>query len=268
MKNISSIQNPLIKQILQLREKSRVRKKTGLFVVEGYRELLLALKGSYVIKTVLVQPGIISEDSIAGLLQNINAETDIIEISKEVYQKIAYRTTTEGVLAIGEAREHLLSGLMFKGENPLILVAEAPEKPGNIGALLRTADAAGLDAVIIANPRTDLFNPNIIRSSVGCVFTSRIAMGTTMDIIRFLKEKNIAIYSAALTASVLYHTVDFKQPSAIVVGTEAQGLGEAWLYNSTKNIIIPMQGEIDSMNMAVAASVLIFEAKRQRGFCN
>ena len=160
----------------------------------------------------------------------------------------------------------MINNLSFKTTNPLILVAEAPEKPGNIGALLRTADAANVDAVIIANPKTDLYNPNIIRSSVGCVFTNQIATGTTQEVIEFLNNHNINIYCAALNASADYHTQDFTKPTAIVVGTEATGLSSEWLKNSTQNIIIPMQGEIDSMNVSVAAGILIFEAKRQRGF--
>jgi len=156
--------------------------------------------------------------------------------------------------------------LKLKTRNPLILVAEAPEKPGNIGAILRTADAANLDAVIIANPKTDLYNPNIIRSSVGCVFTNTIATGSTSEIITFLKENNIAIYSAILQESVPYQTCDFKESSAIVVGTESTGLSQEWRDESKQNIHIPMQGEIDSMNVSVAAGILIFEAKRQRKF--
>ncbi|MDX1464009.1 MAG: TrmH family RNA methyltransferase, partial [Marinirhabdus sp.] len=154
----------------------------------------------------------------------------------------------------------------FKTSTPLILIAEAPEKPGNIGALLRTADAANLDAVIIANPRTDLYNPNIIRSSVGCLFTNQIATGTTEEIITFLKAKEIKFYSATLQDSHAYHQCDFTSAAALVVGTEATGLSDAWRRESTKNINIPMQGEIDSMNVSVAAGILIFEAKRQRNF--
>ena len=174
--------------------------------------------------------------------------------------------TTEGVLAIAKSKTHDINNLKLNKENSLILVAEAPEKPGNIGAILRTADAANVDAVIIANPKSDLYNPNIIRSSVGCVFTNNIAMGTTTEIINFLKAKNIHMYCAALQASVNYHSQDFTKPTAIIVGTEATGLSTEWLENATQNIIIPMQGEIDSMNVSVAAGILIFEAKRQRDF--
>ena len=146
------------------------------------------------------------------------------------------------------------------------MVAEAPEKPGNIGALLRTADAAGVDAFILANPRTDLYNPNIIRSSVGGLFTVPVATGSTQEVIDFLKQKNIAIYTAILQEAISYEKQDFTTASALVVGTEADGLSEAWRTAAKQNIIIPMQGRLDSMNVSVAAAILIFEARRQRGF--
>lgn len=263
MKEITSIQNPYIKQLFQLKDKSRERKKSGIFLIEGVREISLALKGGYELETVLFNPEIYSEEQLNSLTTQ---QLNIIEISKEVYQKLAYRDTTEGVLAVAKSKNHDISDLKLSTQHPLILVAEAPEKPGNIGALLRTADAANVDAVIIANPKTDLYNPNIIRSSVGCVFTNHIATGTTSEIIAFLQAKNIAIYCAALQASAAYHTQDFTKPTAIVVGTEATGLSSEWLQHSNQNIIIPMQGEIDSMNVSVASGILIFEAKRQRGF--
>lgn len=266
MKVISSTQNPVIKQLVQLRDKSRERKKTTTFLIEGQRELMLAVKGGYNFKTILFYPEICPLELAEEIVNDIQGNPEIIEISKDVYQKLAYRDTTEGILAVAVSKETALTNLIFENKNPLLLVAEAPEKPGNIGALLRTADAANLDAVIIANPKTDIYNPNIIRSSVGCIFTNQIATGTTEEIISFLKDNNITINCAALTASIPYHTQNFNQPTAIVVGTEATGLSDEWLANATQNIIIPMQGEIDSMNVSVAAAILIFEAKRQRGF--
>ncbi|MCF6294088.1 MAG: RNA methyltransferase [Flavobacteriaceae bacterium] len=262
-KQISSIQNSLIKQLVQLKEKSRGRKKSSLFLIEGEREITLALKGDYYIETILFYPEIFSEEQINNLT---NKQLNTIEVSKEVYQKLAYRETTEGIIAVAKTKDLSIATISFKTKNPLILIAEAPEKPGNIGALLRTADAANVDAVIIANPKTDLYNPNIIRSSVGCIFTNQIATGSTLEIISFLKENNINIFCASLQASVEYYTQDYTKPTAIVVGTEATGLSDDWLQNATQNIIIPMQGEIDSMNVSVAAGILIFEAKRQRNF--
>lgn len=261
MKEIISTQNPLIKQLVQLQEKARARKQSGTFLIEGQRELMLAKKGGYEIETVLYVPDMLEEREVKKLA----GKAELIIISREVYQKLAYRDTTEGVIAVAKAKSLALSDLKLGG-NPLILVAEATEKPGNLGALLRTADAAALDAVIIANPKTDLYNPNIVRSSVGCLFTNNIATGTTDEVIAYLKERNISIYCATLQDSTQYHTCNYITPSALVVGTEATGLTDAWRTASTQNIIIPMQGAIDSMNVSVAAAILIFEAKRQRGF--
>lgn len=262
MKQITSPQNPFIKSLVQLQEKAKARRQSGTFLIEGQREIMLARKGGYEIETVLFVPEMLAETAARQLACR---QAELIEINREVYQKLAYRDTTEGIIAVAKTKSLELADLQL-GPNPLILVAEAPEKPGNIGALLRTADAAGLDAVIIANPKSDMYNPNIVRSSVGCLFTNNIAAGTTEEVITFLKSKNINIYCATLQDSAAYHEQDYTAPTALVVGTEATGLTQQWRDASTKNIIIPMQGEIDSMNVSVAAAILIFEAKRQRGF--
>lgn len=262
MKQITSIQNPFIKHLVLLQEKAKTRKQSGTFLIEGKREIDLAIKGGYQIETVLYLPEKISENEISHL---ITPTVERIEISKEVYQKLAYRDTTEGVLAVAKTKSLQISDLKLS-KNPLLLVAEGLEKPGNLGALLRTADAANIDAVIIANPKSDLYNPNIVRSSVGCLFTRQIAVASSEEAIDFLKEKGINIYCATLQDSTQYHTQNYKEPTALVVGTEATGITEVWRKNSTQNIIIPMQGVIDSMNVSVAAAILLFEAKRQRGF--
>lgn len=262
MKQITSTQNPYIKSLVQLQEKAKARRQSGTFLIEGQREIMLASKGGYEIDTVLFVPDMLSESEIAKLA---GKKAELIEINREVYQKLAYRDTTEGILAVAKIKSLALSDLKL-GKNPLILVAEATEKPGNLGAMLRTADAAKLDAVIIANPKSDMYNPNVVRSSVGCLFTNNIAVGSTDEVIAFLKENNINIYCATLQDSTYYHTQDYSTPTALVVGTEATGLTQEWRDASTQNIIIPMQGEIDSMNVSVAAAILIFEAKRQRGF--
>lgn len=261
MKQITSVQNPYIKTLVQLQEKAKARKQSGTFLIEGKREIELAIKGNYEIDTILY----CNELSLQSFNPSIFQSKEYIVISKDVYQKLAYRDTTEGILAIAKTKNQSLSDLKLP-ENPLILVLESIEKPGNIGAMLRTADAANIDAVILANPKTDLYNPNIVRSSVGCLFTNQIATGTTEEVIAFLKAKNINFYSATLQNSNEYHKVDYSTPTALVVGTEATGLSQPWRNESTQNIIIPMQGAIDSMNVSVAAAILLFEAKRQRGF--
>ena len=264
-KYISSLQNPLIRQVLQLKEKKRGRDKSGLFVLEGQRELQLAIRGGYDITTVLYNADIITAEKLSALIHEEQAP-QIIEVSREVYRRIAYREKTEGMLALARAKTHELKALRFHRQNPLILIAQAPEKPGNLGALLRTADAANLDAVILADPKSDLYNPNVIRSSVGCLFTVNIGVGSTAEVLQFLKDQGIMLYTAALSASRIYSEVDYSGPTAIAVGTEATGLTQEWLEAGKENIIIPMKGEIDSMNLSVSAAILIFEALRQRNF--
>ncbi|WP_299061031.1 RNA methyltransferase [uncultured Polaribacter sp.] len=263
MKEITSIHNSYIKNLLKLQEKSRERKKQGLFIIEGKREISLAISSNYEFDTILFDPDLISENEILHLFnENVNRTI----ISKEVYQKLAYRDSTEGILALVKSKDFSLKNINFKNEHPLILIAESVEKPGNIGALLRTADAANVDAVFIANPKSDLYNANIIRSSVGCVFTNQVAVGTSEEIIAFLQEKSINIYAATLQNSNEYYKENYLQSTAIVVGTEATGLTEIWREAATQNINIPMQGQIDSMNVSVSAAIILFEAKRQRGF--
>lgn len=261
MKEITSVQNPFIKSLLQLQEKSKARKQSGLFTIEGRREIELAAKANYEIQTILFAKELISTNEA----QHLSNGGELIAISHEIYSKLAYRETTEGIIAVAKIKSLALSDLKLS-KNPLILIAEAPEKPGNIGALLRTADAANLDAVIIANARSDMFSPNIIRASVGCLFTNQIATATTSEIIAFLKQENIKIFCATLQNAHRYHEENYTEPTAFVVGTEAVGLTQEWRDAANKNIIIPMQGEIDSMNVSVAAAILIFEAKRQRKF--
>lgn len=262
MKQITSNQNSFIKHLVLLQDKAKARKQSGTFLIEGLREIELAVKGGYEIETVLFLPELISETEIKILTSQ---KVELIEISKEVYQKLAYRDTTEGIIAVAKTKSLQLTDLKLS-KKPLILVAEGLEKPGNLGAVLRTADAANIDAVIIANPKSDLYNPNIVRSSVGCLFTRQIAVASSEDVIDFLKEKSINIYCATLQDSTQYHTQNYNEPTALVVGTEATGITEVWRKNSTQNINIPMQGVIDSMNVSVAAAILLFEAKRQRGF--
>ena len=268
---ITSTSNDLIKKLLVLQGKSRVRKKEGLYVVEGFRELSLALGSGVRLKYLLICEEIARPEDLTALGSLISDQgsadrpgTERIRISRKVYEHVAHRKSTEGVIGIAIEEKLSLDELRL-GDNPLLLVAEASEKPGNTGALLRTADAARLDAVLIANPRTDLYNPNIIRSSMGCVFTQQVVCASSEQIIAYLKKKDIRIYAAALTPeSKPYYGFDYRSPSAIAVGTEATGLSNEWLEQADANVIIPMEGKIDSLNLSVSAAILIFEAKRQR----
>jgi RNA methyltransferase, TrmH family len=258
---ITSLQNPKIKHIISL-EKSRDRKQHQLFVVEGRKEVGLAMKAGYDWESIFFCPDIITDEELHGIVLDENL---LIPVHRSIFEKIAYRGTTGGILAVGKQKEHTLEGIHLS-KNPLLLVVESVEKPGNLGALLRTADAANLDAVIICDPQTDFYNPNVIRSSLGCVFTMQIAQASSTDTLDWIKNNNIRIYCTSLETSTPYHEIDFTQPCAIVMGTEATGLSSLWTTQSFSNIIIPMRGQIDSMNVSTAAAVVIFEAKRQRNF--
>src|SRR6478609_266612 len=258
---ITSTQNPKIKSLLTL-EKPRERRKQCLFVVEGVKEIKLALQAGYKIGNIFFCEEIISREESEFLKDQ---DKLLIPVSKEVFEKIAVRESTGGMIAVAEQKMHGLNQLRLS-KNPLLLILESVEKPGNLGAVLRTADAAGVDAVIICDPHTDFYNPNVIRSSVGCVFTNQIASATSEETINWLKENNIKIFSTYLKASAPYHETDFTKSCAIILGTEATGLSDLWVKKSDATIIIPMQGKIDSMNVSTAAAVVVFEARRQRGF--
>lgn len=258
---ITSTQNPKIKSLLAL-EKPRERRKQQLFVIEGTKEVRMAMEAGYRIGNIFFCEEILDEKESGDLLKQ---DKLLIPVSKDVFDKIAIRESTGGILAVAEQKLHRLQDIKLSA-NPLLLILEAVEKPGNLGAILRTADAAGVDAVIICDPQTDFYNPNVIRSSVGCVFTKQIASATSEETINWLNQQHINIYCTYLKASKPYHETDFTKPCAIVMGTEAAGLSDVWVKNSTANIIIPMQGKIDSMNVSNAAAVTVFEARRQRGF--
>jgi RNA methyltransferase, TrmH family len=258
---ITSTQNPKIKNVLAL-EKPRERRKQCLFVIEGKKEIKMALDAGYKIGNLFFCDEMVTPDELRSLGTD---DKLLIPVSKDVFDKIAIRENSGGVLAVAEQKTHRLDGIRLK-ENPLLLVLESVEKPGNLGAVLRTADAAGVDAVIISDPQTDFYNPNVIRSSIGCIFTVPIASATSDEAISWLKKNNIEIFCTYLKAAKPYHEVDFKKGCAIVMGTEATGLSDVWVNTATSNIIIPMQGVIDSMNVSTAAAVVVFEARRQRGF--
>lgn len=260
--DITSDKNPRIQQIMRLREKSRERREQGLFAVEGIRELTLALKGGIVVKEIFYCPDFIASDTLIPL-QKQAQNAQWIKISREVYEKIALRETTGGMIAVAAARHTQLARVRLP-KHPLLLIVESVEKPGNLGALLRTADAAALSAVLVCDPLADIYNPNVIRSSLGCVFTQQVVACSPQEAIDWLKANRILVFAATPAGTLSYVNADFRQPCAIAVGSEAEGLSSVWLENSSANIFIPMRGEIDSLNVSVSAAVILFEAMRQR----
>ena len=189
----------------------------------------------------------------------------MVEVSTAVFNRMAYRNDRDGLIALAEPRRLEFGDLRLR-ETPLLLVLETVEKPGNLGALLRTADAANLDAVIICDPQTDIYNPNAIRSSIGCIFTMPVVTASSEGAINWLHASGIKMFGTALTATHHYHETDFRHPAAIIMGSEANGLSGAWLEGADDLIKIPMMGKIDSMNVSASAAIVIFEAMRQRGF--
>ena len=261
--HISSLQNPVIKNVVKL-SKSKERKEQQLFVIEGARELSLARAGGYQVESVYVLRDMFAKTKYPDVLAGID-DSRIFDISQAVFEKIAYRENSDGIIALAKPKLHSIEQLRVS-ENPFVIVLESVEKPGNLGAILRTADAAAVDAVIVCDPQTDLYNSNVIRSSVGTVFSVQTAVCSSQEAFDWLERHHIASFAAELQASEFYQTVDFRGPSAIVMGTEADGLTDFWLRHAKKRIKIPMRGKIDSLNVSVSTAILTFEAMRQRGF--
>ncbi len=252
---LSSAQNPKIKLLQALQQKSSERRKHGLFVVEGRREVERCLQNGYVLDTVFVCP------AIYGGMWSGNAK--IFEVTPTIYNKVAYRGDTEGIIAEVCRKEQTLESLTLP-ENALVVVLERVEKPGNLGAVLRSADAAGVDAVIVCDPLCDRENPNTIRSSTGAFFSVPCVTCTSETCIEFLKKHHIQILTAQLQDSELYYDTDMRRATAIVMGTEATGLTDIWRQAADAHIRIPMLGIADSLNVSVSAAILMYEAVRQR----
>jgi len=259
---ISSLQNPQIKNLLQLAAKPRYRKQQNLFIIEGEREISRAKESGFHFESCFYCPGILTPES-REILNSLPEKVKLIEVSSSVFAKIAYRENVDGIVVTAHMKNKKLADLSLR-ENSLILVLESVEKPGNLGAILRTADAAGLDAVIICDLQTDLFNPNVVRSSVGCLFSNQVVTCESEDAIQFLRGKGIKIFAAALQNSVFYHLEDYSGGTAFVMGSEAGGLTGAWRSAADRIIKIPMAGIADSLNVSVSAAILVFEALRQR----
>ncbi|MEI7492338.1 MAG: RNA methyltransferase [Bacteroidota bacterium] len=264
IRQLTSLQNPFIKDVLLLREKSRERKTRELFIIEGIREFNLAVSGGFLIQAVAFCPDLLPAEEVTKL-SGYSFLSNLFEVSRQVYNRIAFRQDAEGVIALSRPRLYGLNDLILP-PSPLILILESVEKPGNLGAVLRTADAANIDAVIICDPLTDVYNPNTVRSSIGCIFTVPLSVSTTQDTIAWLHSRGIKSYATSLGADLFYHTLDFRGPTAFVMGTESTGLSELWLTKADHAIKIPMGGKIDSMNVSVSAAIVVFEARRQRNF--
>ncbi len=279
---ISSVQNARIKHVVALQQKSSLRREEGLFVVEGQREIEHCIACGYEVVEVFTR----KEERLQlgelcsgmGERRKEITSSDTL-VTPQVYEKMAYRGSTEGIIAVARCKDHSLSSLLTPPipeqssptrslsslhEPPLVVVLESVEKPGNLGAILRTAEAADVDAVIVCDPLTDLYNPNLIRASIGGVFSVPVAVCTSQECIAFLKEHEIRILTAQLQDSYEYYDYDMTQATAIVMGTESTGLSQQWRDAADAHIRIPMLGRLDSLNVSVSAAILMYEAVRQR----
>jgi TrmH family RNA methyltransferase len=282
METITSIQNDRVKRIVKLQRKAAVRRKEGLTVIEGAREVSRAVENGWQpvelwlcneVSKVWKSNCVAAQNFSKGLEKQLRCGTEFFQTSETVFSKITYRENPDGVLAVGPLVGRKLFELELSA-SPLILIAEGLEKPGNLGALLRTADGAGADAVIVCDPATDLNNPNVIRASIGTLFYLPVAEASSTEAIEFLKEKGVRILSAVPDADAIYTETDLTGPLAIAVGAEDQGLSNVWLARHSLgeggkrgadlNVKIPMLGKNDSLNVSVSAAILLYEVVRQR----
>jgi TrmH family RNA methyltransferase len=254
--DITSLQNPTVKYIVKLREDKRQRRQDGVMLVEGHDELTLALSTGLKPQTLLTAPELVS--------QSINIPTaDVTTVSRAVFEKISYRDNPDGWLGIFPTPKMTLEDLHIS-ESPLVIVAESVEKPGNLGAILRTADAAHVDALLVCDPRVDLWNPNVIRASRGAVFTVPTVEVESPNALAWLRSGGMRVLAATPSAEVLYTDVDLKESIAIAVGTEDEGLTDFWMKNADIKVKIPMLGKINSLNVSIATALITYESVRQR----
>ena len=260
---ITSVANARVKRLVRLRNR-RHRDESGVFLVEGFRELTRALQADLSLREIYFCPDLFLGKNEAALVERaVAGGAEAVELGAEAFRKVSYRDRPEGLVGLANQFSTALDRLVLSG-NPLILVIEAIEKPGNLGTMLRTADAAGVDAVIVCEPATDPFNPNVVRASLGCLFLVPLAVASTPLAMAWLTGLGIDTWAATPAADRPYWDADFRGPTAIAIGSEQYGLTDTWLNEPNQQIRIPMAGEVDSLNAAMAAGVALFEAVRQR----
>ncbi|MCI0552811.1 MAG: RNA methyltransferase [Anaerolineae bacterium] len=254
--DITSLQNPRVKYLVKLRDDKRQRQKDGLMLVEGYDEIQLALSAGYKPQTILSAPELVSRQ-----IDGVNAES--ITVDRAVFEKISYRENPDGWLAIFPIPRVSLDDLKLSG-SPLIIVAESIEKPGNLGAILRTSDAANVDAFFVCDPRVDAYSPNVVRASRGTIFTVPVIETNSAQALVFLQRHDIRVLAATPSAEEEYTRQDLRGPLAVAVGTEAEGLSDFWLSQADVRVRIPMTGKVNSLNVSVSTALIVYEALRQR----
>ena len=259
---ISSPGNRRVKSLVRLRTR-RGRDRENVFLVEGVKEVDRALAWQHQMLTVYWCPSLCAAEGAEELVEKVEESVEVVELSQPAFRKISYRGHPDGLLAVLRQPRLALSELRL-GPCPLLLVVESMEKPGNLGAMLRTAEAAGVEAVVVADPATDIFNPNVVRASLGSLFTLPLAVATGGDASRWLREQGVKVVATSPSADRLCWNVDLRGAVAVVIGSERSGLSDRWLSGADRQVLIPMSGSVDSLNAGAAAAVLLFEARRQR----
>ena len=254
--DITSLQNPRVKHIVKLRDDKRQRQKDGLMLVEGYNEIQLALSAGHKPQTLLTAPELASRQMNAIASENIT-------VNRAVFEKVSYRENPDGWLAVFPIPHTSLGDLKLR-EVPIVIVAESVEKPGNLGAILRTADAAQVDVLLVCDPRVDVWNPNVVRASRGAVFTVPVVESDNVSALEWLKSRKMRILAATPSSELIYSDVNMREPLAIAVGTEDAGLTDFWMSNADVKVKIPMMGKVNSLNVSVSTALIVYEAVRQR----
>jgi TrmH family RNA methyltransferase len=254
--DITSLQNARIKHYVKLRDDKKSRKQDGLMLVEGYDEIQLAVAAGHIPHTLLSAPELVSRQ-ISGSFP------ETLTVNRAVFEKLSYRENPDGWMGVFPTPRTSLTDLKLS-KSPLLIVAESIEKPGNLGAMLRTADAAGVDALLLCDPRVDLWNPNVVRASRGAVFSVPTVECDNTSAWQWLKGREIRVLAATPSADVMYSSVDLGEPVAIAVGTEDDGLSEFWMSNADVKVKIPMTGKVNSLNVSVCTALIVYEAVRQR----
>jgi TrmH family RNA methyltransferase len=267
---ILSFSNPRIKEVVKLKNKSK-RDEKKLFLIEGYREILRAFKSGVRFKNLFFAEEFFLKGNEKFLIEEIkNREVEIFKCSKKVFEKISYKDRPDGLLAVAFQFNLKIEDLKIEDlksfKNPFLVVCESIEKPGNLGSILRSADGAGVDALFICDPVTDIFNPNVVRASIGTLFTKPVIVCKKEEVFSYFKENNIKIVATTPNSDKIYTKENLKTPLAIIVGSEQYGLSNFWLKKADVKVKIPMRGDADSLNVSAATTILLYEVQRQRNF--
>ncbi|MCX5681565.1 MAG: RNA methyltransferase [Candidatus Omnitrophica bacterium] len=263
VKEITSLQNPRVKAVVDLRER-RSRDEAGLMIVEGLREISLAQKAGVVFHELYLEQLFFDEKANKNFIESISAQCkEILLLPEYVFEKMTFGHRHEGVLGVCLQPKKGLKDIQLS-KKPLVVVVESVEKPGNLGAILRTADAVGADGLIVCDPVTDIYNPNVIRSSLGAIFSVCVVQAAKEEALKFFKSNKMTVCATLPQADQCYSSIDMNVPLALVMGSEEKGLSEFWQKNCDVSVFIPMKGKVDSLNVSVSAAVVLYEAIRQR----